>query len=146
MLMNNKFFDERQLKIRGEVFFHGLIAAFALLLINALLQGLDIVWASGFHQNIIIFFFTGMVVIIEAILRDAFFGMGQMRWPIIGAFGVLSAVLIYGVVHSFAQGNALVEAGALTHHGFMLVGAVMPVSVTVAGLIKEIIEKRRNHE
>jgi len=144
--MKSKLFDERQLQIRGEVFFHGLITAFALLLINAFLQGFDIVWASGFHQNIIIILIILMVVIIEAIIRDAFFGMGQMRWPIIGTFGVVSIVLIAGVVRSFIQGNVLVEGRMLTSQGLIFVAAIMPVSVTVAGLVKEIVEKRGNHD
>jgi len=144
--MTRKRIDERQLLIRGEIFFHGLVTAFALLLINAFLTGSNIVWASGFHQNIIIIILTGMVVIVEAILRDAFFGMGLMRWPIIGTFGVVALVLLAGVVSIFVQGNALVYDGMLTGHGFLVVAAVMPVSVTVAGLVKEIIEKRSSHE
>ena len=142
----NNIFDERQLQIRGEVFFHGLLTVFALLLINAFLQGFDIVWASGFHQNIIIIIIAGMVVIVEAILRDAFFGMGHMRWPIIGTFGVVSVVLGAGVVTIFVQSHPLVYDGMLTNYGFLLIAAVMPVSVTLAGLVKEIIEKRSQDE
>ena len=142
--MKNKHFDERQLLIRGEIFFHGLIAAFALLLINAFLVGSGIVWANGFQQNIIIIILTGMVVIVEAILRDAFFGMGQMRWPIIGTFGVVAIVLLVWGIGSALRGNALVGDGSLTDSGFLLVAAIMPVSVTVAGLVKEIAEKRNN--
>ena len=144
--MKNRFFDERQVQISGKVFFHGLITAFVLLLVNAFLHGFDIVWGSGFHQNIIIILIVLKVVIIEAIIRDAFFGMGQMRWPIIGTFGVVSLVLTAGVVNIFVQGSALVYDGMLTNHGFIVIAAVMPVSVTVAGLAKEIVEKRSNQE
>ena len=142
----NKYFDERQLKIRGEVFFHGLIAALALLLINALLNALDIVWASGFHQNIVMLGIVVMVVIIEAILRDVFFGMGQLTWPIIGAYVVGAAVFIYSFVTSFMLGNTLVYDGMLTNHGLMGLVMIMYAFIAVAGLVKVIIEKLINHE
>jgi len=141
-MIKNKRFDERQLLIRGEIFFHGLVTAFALLLVNAFLAGSSIVWASGFHQNIVIILLTGMVVIVEAILRDAFFGMGQIRWPIIVTFGVVALVLVGWGIGSFVRGNALVDDGMLTDSGFLLAAAVMPVAVAVAGLVKEILEKR----
>jgi len=144
--MISRDFDERQLQIRGEIFFHGLITALALLLINALLLGNNIVWATGFQQNIVIIVLIGMVVIIKAILRDAFFGMGQMRWPIIGTFGVVSLVLLAWGVGSVVYGNALFSEGMLTDTGFLLASAIMPVSVTIAGLAKEIVESRNNKD
>jgi len=144
--MISRDFDERQLQIRGEIFFHGLITALALLLINALLLGNNIVWATGFQQNIIIIVLIGMVVIIKAILRDAFFGMGQMRWPIIGTFGVISLVLLAWGIGSVVYGNALFSDQMLTDTGFLLVSAIMPVSVTIAGLAKEIVESRNNKD
>jgi len=68
-----KQFDERQLRIRGQIFFHGFLVALALLLINAFLQDNAIVWANAFDQNIMIIMVTVMTVSIEAILRGAFF-------------------------------------------------------------------------
>ena len=144
--MKIKRFDERQMQIRGEIFFHGLMTAFALLFINAFLIGSNIVWASGFQQNIIIIILTGMVVIVEAILRDAFFSVGQMRWPIIVTFGVVAVVLVVWGVGAAARGYAPAYGGSLTDSGFLLVAAVMPVSVTVAGLVKEITEKLRHED
>jgi len=144
--MSNRYFDERQLKIRGGIFFRGLIATFALLFINAILLANDIVWASGFHQNIVIGMVVSNYILVEAILRDAFFGMGQMRWPIIGTFGVISIVLIYSNVSIFLLGNPIVEDGMLSIQGVMLIYTVNPVSVTIAGLVKEIIEKRNNKD
>jgi len=139
-------FDERQLKIRGGIFFRGLMITFALLLTNALLQANDIVWASGFHQNIIIGMSVSNYILVEAILRDAFFGMGQMRWPIIGTFGVISLVFIFVVASSFIRGNMLVYDGMLNDYGFVLIAAILPVSVTIAGLVKEVAEKCSNKD
>ena len=140
--MINKRFDERQLKIRGGIFFRGIILTLALLLINALLHANDIIWASGFYQNIIIGMAVSNYILVEAILRDAFFGMGQMRWPIIGTFGVISLVLLFVVVSSFVRGNPLVYDRKLNDHGFILISVILPVSVTIAGLVKEVAEKR----
>ena len=144
--MTKKYFDERQLQIRGQIFFHGLAVSLALLLINAFLLGNDIIWATGFQQNILMVVVIGTVVIIEAIMRDAFFGMGQMRWPIIVAFGAISIVLLFLGVRSIIQGMALIEDGGLTDNGFLLFSSSMPVSITVSGVVKEIMEKRKKCE
>ena len=50
----NSQLDERQLLQRGNVFQHGLILFFALLLTNAFLKEEEIVWAAGMWENILI--------------------------------------------------------------------------------------------
>jgi hypothetical protein len=71
--MKGKEFDERQLLIRGKVFFHGFMALTILLLINAWLQSFGILWASGFQQHVVILMIAVTVTSVEAILRGAYF-------------------------------------------------------------------------
>lgn len=144
--MKTNQFDERQLQIRGQVFAHGMYVALALLLINALLQGCDIAWASGFHQNILMFIAAVTVVSVEAIVRGAYFAGKAPARMIIGIFGVISLVLLFGSLRHIAQGAALTENGGLTDSGFSLVYLVMPISITAAGAAKGVMEKRKNGE
>ncbi|NBK78947.1 hypothetical protein D5272_10215 [bacterium D16-76] len=58
--MRRKFFgcrndlDERQLLQRGDVFQHGIILFFVLLLVNAFLKEGGITWAEGMWENLLI--------------------------------------------------------------------------------------------
>jgi hypothetical protein len=143
MAMNAKEFDERQLYIRGKVFFHGMITSLILLLINALLHSFGIVWANGFHQNVLIVTITATVISVEAILRDAYFGIGDTRKPIIAIFSFASLILIIFIVRDIVQGNSFFENGQLTSNGFSLIFNIMPISIAVCGIYKEITEKRK---
>jgi hypothetical protein len=134
-------FDERQLQIRGQVFFHGFITALTLLLINAILQDRGIIWANGFHQNILIMILASTVTSVEAILRSAFFGKGKSRWMVIGVFGLLSLVLWVLNVQHIIQGSTVVENNMLTQIGFSLVLAALFTIMTIAGVLKETLDK-----
>lgn len=139
-------FDERQLHIRGEVFFHGFITALVLLLLNAFLHSVNVVWASGFHQNILVMMLISTITGIEAILRGAYFGRGKSRWMVIGVFGLLSLVLIVLNVQHIAQGEVLLESGMLTDNGFSLALVIMFTSITIISIAKELIEKHEKIE
>ena len=139
-------FDERQIQIRGQVFFHGFITVVVLLLINAVLQDIGVVWASGFHQNILILMLASTVVSTEAILRGAYFGKGESRRMVICVIG-FPAIVLWAInfLHIF-QGSAVLEDGTLTRDGFSLTLAAFFTMISVSGLIKIIMERREKNE
>ena len=135
-------FDERQLLIRGQVFWHGLLVAVVLLVVNALLQANDVAWASGYAQNIFIVLVTAAVVATEAILRGAFFGRRQNRWFVIGIFGVVGLAIV--IVHASASFDT---TGVFkSDHIVFLIAGVMFLCITVAGITKELIERHTRDE
>jgi len=138
-----KQFDERQLHIRGQVFRHGMLTAIALLLINAFLQGNNVVWASGFHQNILILTAILAVFSVEAILRGAYFATGQIRGIIIGILAVCMLLLAFFNVRDILQGAVLLENNALTDNGFSVACLVMHATITIAGAIKWLGENEK---
>ncbi|MDR1131773.1 MAG: hypothetical protein LBL15_05090 [Oscillospiraceae bacterium] len=142
--MNKNQFDERQLKIRGQVFFHGLISALALVLFNAFLQDDGMIWASPFYQNLLIFMAVVTVVSIDAILRGVYFGQRKRPWLQIGFFGILSVVLTGFCLRDLLQGAALTENAGLTGKGASLVFDSMFVAITLIGAIKALAEKHKN--
>ena len=139
-------FDERQMQIRGQVFFHGFILALVLLLINAVLQSNGVVWASGFHQNVILMVLISTVAALEAIIRGVYFGNGKTRWTILGTFGLLSIFLWVLNIQHIIQGSSVFEDRALTSNGFSVALAIMFSLTTVVGLIVEIRDKRKDSE
>ena len=138
-------FDERQLQIRGKVFFHGFITTIILLLINAFLHSSDIVWASGFHQNVILMVIITTIVTLEAIIRGVYFGNGKTRWIVLGVFGSLSLLLLILNIQYILRGTTIIEDAALTSNGFSLALAVMFTLTTVVGIVVELKEKRRDN-
>jgi len=139
-------FDERQMQIRGQVFFHGFIAALVLLLINAALQSNGVVWASGFHQNVILMVFISTITAIEATIRGVYFGNGKTRWIILGMFGLLSIFLWVLNIQHIIQGSSLFEDRTLTSNGFSVALAIMFSLTTVVGLIIELRDKRKDSD
>ena len=125
MKNENTQFDERQLQIRGDIFKHGCIAAMAVLLLNAALGSLDIVWASTFQQNVLMLVLIITIVSVEFHIRGVYFGRGIPRLPMLGAIGVCVLVLaVLSAIH-FAQGAAFIAGGGLTDEGAMVIYCAM---------------------
>jgi hypothetical protein len=143
-MMNTKQYDERQVQVRGQVFFHGFIVALALLMLNAFLQGLEIVWASPFNQNILICLVMITVASIELIIRGAYFGRQKSHWVFICLFGVTSIALAVSCLISFAQGADLITSSGLSQKGAYLIWSVMFIAIAVAAAVKTGIEWRKD--
>jgi len=141
-----KKFDERQLQIRGQIFFHGLLVILALVLINGFLQDNMIAWANGFDQSLLIIIATVMLVSIEAILRGAFFGQRQTHWPMIGVYGVCAAIIIIFYAVRFLQGAVFVQNGGLSNYGANFTTGLMLAIATIIGVCNELSDRREKSE
>jgi hypothetical protein len=135
-------FDERQLKIRGDIFKHGFYTACALMLLNAFLQGEGIGWANGFHQNILMLILASTIVSVEFHLRDVFFGKGGRRITFIAIFGFCSVLLLVLSVFHGVQGERFVADYRLTDNGFHIVGGIMFFANTICALVQLFREKQ----
>ena len=131
-------YDERQLVIRGQVFKHGLYVAVGLLGITAMLQASDVVWASGFAQNCFIITATAAVVIIEAIMRGAYFGRGDHHWLTTATSFVVGLGFI--AMHTV---RALKPASmsASDHVVFIVAGALF-CCIAAVGIVKMLVDRR----
>ena len=135
---SEKQFDERQLGLQGRVYWHGLLVAMVLVLVNAFLQAAGVVWADGFTQNIFILLITGAVVATEAILRDVFFGRRQNHWAMIIIYGVVG-LLIVGVHASAAFQTTGIDRA---DHIVLTIAGVAFVCIAAAGMAKELTNRR----
>ena len=138
--MNNKKFDERQIYIRGKVFYHIYIILAVLLLLNAFLISSDIVWADGFYSSIIILMTATAIGSVEAIIRDAYFvkPTGHVISVIVILCGIM---LIIATVVQIVDGDALLSNGQLTQEGFSLIMSILFFTIGGSGIIKSIYDK-----
>ncbi len=130
--------DERQLLLRGDVYKHMLILVLALLLCNGFLKEEGIVWAQGMWENILIFWAGATLGIGEMILRDIT-PRGSRQNILYIFFGICGGVLlILGSIHIFAEGQALLENGALTSLGAGLISGLCMAAVFLLFLGKRL--------
>jgi len=135
-------FDERQIEIRKNIFKHGFLVTIIALLLNAFLNNYGIIWASTFHQNILIFMLSITVVSIEFHIRDVYFGRGISRAPILGIMGFCAIVLaVLSGIH-FAEGAIFVANGGLTNEGSSVIFCVMILASCVCGIVQSLRSKR----
>ena len=144
---NKNKFDERQLWIRGNIFKHMYIVAAVALLLNAFLLSEDIVWASGSHSNIIILMSVTAFGSVEMIFKGVYFENSvqqRMVTSVMLTAGIMS--LIAGAMHLFSGAN-LIENGALTDNGSMLVISMFGFIIGLGAIIKLLLDKfKKNRE
>ncbi len=132
--MKNKLFrcrndlDERQLLQRGDVFQHGIILFFVLLLANAFLKEGGIVWAEGMWENLLIIWSVITLCMCEYAVKEIYPMGGGMTviYVLEGACGAF--LFIMGVVEVSMgweplalEGGALSRTGAQIVQGFLMV-------------------------
>ncbi|MCL2772444.1 MAG: hypothetical protein FWD71_03755 [Oscillospiraceae bacterium] len=140
--MNNiKKFDERQLWIRGNIFKHMFFTMGALVMLNAFLASLDIIWADGFYMNLLIFFAAIAAGSVEMIFRDVYITR-PMQQRIIMAVMLLIGLFIF-VVHIWQlfYGEPILVSGVLTDNGGSLIMSVLVLAIGVSLAVKLLRDK-----
>ncbi len=140
--MGNNKFDERELQIRGRIFRHGIFTAMPLLLANAFLASENIIWANGFHQNILIIMIITTVMSIESHIHGVYFGRNDMRGISLTVMTVTGLILIGINVWGLLNGDTLISGGQLSAAGFSLSIALMLLINIACGVICAVREKR----
>jgi hypothetical protein len=139
--MYREEYDERQLKIRSDVYQHGWIFTVLLMLINWFLGDFqDFVWAQPGNMFAVLGMASIAFVSIEMILRDVYVGRDSWRLYIIPfcllAFGIWSFYLCW------AERDQFVTDGMLTRAGTSVVMAVLFMLTGIVGVYKFIRNRR----
>jgi hypothetical protein len=135
-------FDERQLQIRKNIFQHGFLITIIALLLNAFLNDHGIIWASAFHQNILILILSVTVVSTEFHIRDVYFSRGISRAPILGitSFCAIALAILAGI--HFAEGATFVTNGGLTSDGAGVIYCIMFLTSSICGIVQSLRSKQ----
>jgi len=142
---NNKKFDERQLWIRGNIFQRMFLIIAVLVLINALLDKSDIVWADNFYSNLIILFVSVAFGSLEMIFREVYFVNMRQRWIFI-MFGIDGLIILAINIKFLITGDAFVSNNSLTTTGSSFIFALLILSIGIGGAVKTIFDKLNNKE
>jgi NAD/NADP transhydrogenase beta subunit len=143
---NKKEYDERQLKIRGDVFQRGFIIAFLLLMANALLHTFEITWATPVQESLITAMVLMTIVIAELIIRGVYFGKSDSR-TMITVLAFLSGAAAFAQLAAAGLGiilnnRTLLEEGVLSDTGFSLVFGLIWLSFAISSAIRYNLNKK----
>ena len=133
-------FDERQLRVRGDVFLHGLIEALVLM---AVLLAVPRGWAPSLYPSLIAAVAVVIAASVEMIWRGAYLPLGRrgerMRrfWRVVGA--VYAVILVLYVVAAVVGDGGLWSDGALTGAGAF---AVLYLLICVIPLMLLLADRR----
>ena len=144
--MGKTNFDERQLRIRGDIFKHGFILIIGLILIHAFLLSNDIIWAEASWASILLMFFAVTVCSVEMIIRDVYTGIGKRTDIMLYLMGALSLVLIVLLIIHIIRGEFVFWNGILVEDGVNTVFAIFISTIFLAFLFKKRLDKRNDGE
>ena len=139
--MKKQKFDERQLWIRGNIFKHMFYTVAALMLIDAMLTGFEIVWVNGYYSNIIILQVAVAIGAIEMIFREVYVYDIKNQKNITLLFGLLSLILLGLNIMEIIKGEKIILNGALTNNGGSLILGLLYFLIALAGLVKFLLDK-----
>ncbi len=148
--MKNKLFgcrnelDERQLLQRGDVFQHGILLFFALLLGNAFLKEEGIVWAEGMWENLLIIWAVIALCLGEYAIKEIYPIGGGMTviYVVEGACGAF--LFVMGVVEvSMGWEPLALEGGALSRTGAQIIQGFLMVLLLLVFCGKKVYNHRK---
>jgi hypothetical protein len=135
-MKSDRYFDERQLRVRGDIFRHGWFVCMALIAGVAVVSSVWPLWLSWPFAALLIITCSAVVVSVEAIWRGAYLPLGprgtRMRrmWNVLGLGYAIAVVAL--VVASIWSRGWLVTGGALTDNGVALVCYLMFLAIPAA--------------
>ncbi|MDR1765182.1 MAG: hypothetical protein LBR77_03650 [Lachnospiraceae bacterium] len=139
--MYREEYDERQLKIRGDVYRRGWVFAVGLMLVNFYLNTFEgVVWAPPGSMFVLVSMASIAYVSIEMMVRDVFVGRDSWRLYVIPFCQLFFAFWLFFL--SWPDRDYLVSGGMLTRSGVSLVNAVFFFLVGIVGVGKFIVKRR----
>lgn len=137
--------DERQLLQRGNVFQHGLILFFALVMVNALLKEEGITWAEGMWENMLILWAVIGLCLGEFAVKEIYPIGGGMNVIYI-LEGLCGAFLLAMGIAEGVMGDALVTGHALTRTGAQIIQGAVMVALLLVFCGKKLYNRKRRDE
>ena len=140
----NKEYDERQLKIRGDIYQRGFAIIILLMMANGALQEFGLRWAPPFGSTLIIVMLAVVVTTVEMIIRDAYIGV-RSRYSaatIMVLLGLCAALNIgINLLNLSHLKEPFLEDGILSMTGTNLIFWGLYMVMFLAMLGKKIVER-----
>lgn len=140
----NKEYDERQLKIRGNIYQRGFIMMAMATLANSALLEFGLRWANPFWANLTILMLVMTATTVEMIVRDAYIGVRSQfsANTLIVLFGLIAALNMGINIHALWTGQSFLERNTLSRTGIVLIFWSIYMVIPIALLAKRVAERR----
>ena len=106
-------YDERQLALRGNAFRAGFFALLISLCVVAILDVMEVRWYEAPLDKFFCIFLSITVFACTAILKDAYFGLGERKKTMLSLFALVALLQFFITFTSYQEG-ALIADGILT--------------------------------
>lgn len=139
--------DERQLLQRGDVFQHGLVLFFILLLVNAFLKEEGITWAEGMWENLLIIWAVIALCLGEYAVKEIY-PMGGGMSVIYIMEGLAGAFLLIAGSVELAIGSEalLIAPHTLSRTGCQMIEGALMVLLLLVFCGKKLYNRKRRDE
>lgn len=134
--------DERQLLQRGNVFQHGILLFFALVLANGFLKEEGIIWAEGMWENLLIVWAVITLCLGEFAVKEIF-SIGGGMGVIYIMEGICGAFLLAMGIAEGVMGDAVVIGHTLTRTGAQIIQGALMVLLLLVFCGKKVYNHRK---
>lgn len=142
MLRCRNELDERQLLQRGNVFQHGILLFFALVMANAFLKEEGITWAVGMWENLLIIWAVIALCLGEYAVKEIY-PIGGGMTTIYVVEGLCGAFLLAMGIAEGVMGDALIAEHALTRTGAQIIQGALMMLLLLVFLGKKVYNHRK---
>ena len=139
--MNEKYYDERQLNVRGKIFRAGYFVLAIYTLLNAVILDAGNVWASNYHIAFIGIMLSVCVCTVQMIITDSYIGKARRSKLYVHLMTIFTIILLIesaiGIIH-----EGFFFHGQITSNTTSFITAVILSVICIAYWIKHFINKR----
>lgn len=139
--MNEKYYDERQLNVRGKIFRTGYFVLAIYMILNAVILDTGNAWASNYHIAFIGIMISVCVCNVQMIITDSYIGKARRSKLYINLISIFTIILLIesaiGIVH-----EGFFFHGQITSNTTSFITAVILAVICITYWIKHFIDKR----
>lgn len=128
---------EKQLKIRGSVYLHSLLALIGMVFLNGYLRFKGIYWCDELNGAVIMLMLPVTLGVIELLVRDVYPGNAGSILMLVGVFGVCGLIgFIPAFLNLLVSDASFLTYGSLTADGSRLLLSLCCLTITAAALVR----------
>lgn len=140
--MNEKYYDERQLNVRGKIFRTGYFVLAIYTLLNAVILDYGNVWANNYHIAFIGIILSVCICSVQMIITDSYIGKARRSKLYINLMSLFTIILLIesaiGIIH-----DGFLFQGQITSNTTSFITAVILAIICITYWIKHFLDKRQ---
>lgn len=143
--MENRRYDEYQLKNRNRIAFQTMIILLILVMLNGFIKDSYGIWAPPIIESLVLIFIPGMYFAIMSIAKNAYFSKRDYPVLIMLLFGLAAVLGLFANVPAILNRTFIfVENGQLSNQISSLFIPILFGTMLIAIIIRKWIDKRKD--